>query len=151
MLYSEAWDPPLWSGSDSICASLTILLCPLPLPTMIALCRCSYGRRRSQKEIMENRNSQVVLVLSIAICLGVGGLSSIFTTGSARDWYPMPSKPSWTPPSWLLGPVWTFLYARSSDGVNRPQPGRICNQRGDLSFLSFTIWLFKGRRFPLDE
>ena len=27
------------------------------------------------------------------------------------NWYQALVRPSWAPPSWLFGPVWTFLYA----------------------------------------
>ncbi len=27
------------------------------------------------------------------------------------NWYSQLIKPTWAPPSWLFGPVWTFLYA----------------------------------------
>jgi tryptophan-rich sensory protein len=30
---------------------------------------------------------------------------------NAYDWYSQLIKPSWSPPAWLFGPVWTFLYA----------------------------------------
>lgn len=29
----------------------------------------------------------------------------------AYDWYSQLIKPTWAPPSYLFGPVWTFLYA----------------------------------------
>jgi translocator protein len=59
---------------------------------------------------MKNWNSLAVLVLFIAVCLAVAGLGAISTAASVRNWYPMLHKPSWTPPSWLFGPVWTILY-----------------------------------------
>jgi len=29
---------------------------------------------------------------------------------NAYNWYQQLVKPAWAPPSWLFGPVWTFLY-----------------------------------------
>ena len=29
----------------------------------------------------------------------------------AYNWYSQLMKPVWAPPSWIFGPVWTFLYA----------------------------------------
>jgi len=29
---------------------------------------------------------------------------------NAQSWYSQLIKPSWSPPAWLFGPAWTFLY-----------------------------------------
>ncbi len=46
----------------------------------------------------------------VLLCLGVAVVSGVATVEGTRDWYPTIAKPSWTPPSWLFGPVWTVLY-----------------------------------------
>ena len=50
------------------------------------------------------------LVVSILICFIAAGLGSMATTTQIPGWYAELTKPSWTPPSWLFGPVWTILY-----------------------------------------
>jgi translocator protein len=39
-----------------------------------------------------------------------GVIGSVFTSGSVDTWYPALNKPSFTPPSWLFGPVWITLF-----------------------------------------
>ncbi len=50
------------------------------------------------------------LILSIGLCLGAGVLGSFFTFSSIPEWYSTLNKPVFSPPNWIFGPVWTFLY-----------------------------------------
>ncbi len=50
------------------------------------------------------------LIVSILIPLVIGFIGSIATISEIPTWYSTLSKPSWSPPNWLFGPVWTTLY-----------------------------------------
>ena len=52
----------------------------------------------------------LALVLLIVICFAVAGLGGLTTTPNIPNWYAGLAKPSWTPPGWLFGPVWSVLY-----------------------------------------
>lgn len=52
----------------------------------------------------------VKLLLSLLLPQIAGGLGAFFTLSSVQDWYLTINRPSWNPPSWLFGPVWTTLY-----------------------------------------
>jgi len=43
----------------------------------------------------------------VLVSLSAGLVGSQFTPG---EWYDGLEKPSWNPPSWVFGPVWTALY-----------------------------------------
>jgi translocator protein len=49
------------------------------------------------------------LVVFLALCLGAAGLGAIATTPEIDGWYRTLEKPSWNPPAWVFGPVWTIL------------------------------------------
>ena len=46
----------------------------------------------------------------LLITFAAAGLGGLFTASGVRDWYPTLARPTWTPPAWLFGPVWTVLY-----------------------------------------
>ena len=50
------------------------------------------------------------IIIGAAICLAVGTLSGIATASSVGSWYATLNKPSFNPPNWIFGPVWTLLY-----------------------------------------
>ncbi len=50
------------------------------------------------------------LIGSIAISNLAGFLGSLSTISSIPTWYAGLQKPSFNPPNWVFGPVWTMLY-----------------------------------------
>lgn len=52
----------------------------------------------------------IKLIICISLPLLVGGISGFATATSINDWYVSINKPSFNPPNYLFGPVWTTLY-----------------------------------------
>lgn len=50
------------------------------------------------------------LAICILICQATGIISGLLTTTQNNIWYNTMVKPSWNPPGYLFGPVWTILY-----------------------------------------
>ena len=57
-----------------------------------------------------NMGNLARLVVSILVCQAAGAVGSIFTVRAIPTWYAALNKPTFTPPSWLFGPVWIGLY-----------------------------------------
>ncbi|WP_127129373.1 TspO/MBR family protein [Pseudoflavitalea rhizosphaerae] len=50
------------------------------------------------------------LIIAIAIPVATGLIASWFTAQSVDTWFRTLNRPSFAPPNWLFGPVWTVLY-----------------------------------------
>ncbi|KAA6463039.1 tryptophan-rich sensory protein [Acidobacteria bacterium AB60] len=50
------------------------------------------------------------LVLWILVCQSVGVLGGFWTAAEIPGWYRGLTKPTFNPPNWIFGPVWTTLY-----------------------------------------
>ena len=67
------------------------------------------------------------LVIALLLCYGAAAVGGLFGAGGQSGWYAELAKPSWTPPSWLFGPVWTVLY-------------------GMMAVAAWLVWLRRRRR-----
>lgn len=92
-------------------------------------------------------------MLWLALPFAVAFFGSRFMPG---EWYLSLSKPSWTPPGWIFGPVWTILYAMM--GVAAWLVWRKAGISGarfalgifivQLVFNGLWSWLFFGLKMP---
>jgi translocator protein len=55
-------------------------------------------------------NHWLALVVLLILCFVVAGVGGLATAPSIPNWYAGLAKPSWTPPGWIFGPVWSVLY-----------------------------------------
>jgi benzodiazapine receptor len=102
---------------------------------------------------MSRLQSIVGLAVWIGICFVPGIVGSRFLPG---PWYASLAKPSWTPPGYIFGPVWSLLYA--SMGVAAWLLWRRAGLSGaKTAFVLFAIqlilnalwsWFFFGMQRP---
>lgn len=52
----------------------------------------------------------VEFLLACGLSFGTQAIGWLLTASAVGDWYPDINKPSWTPPVWLFGPVWSLLF-----------------------------------------
>lgn len=52
----------------------------------------------------------LALFAFVAVCLAIGAIGGAVTSTSVGTWYQQIRKPSFNPPDWVFGPVWTVLY-----------------------------------------
>ena len=69
----------------------------------VALVRQRPARRRVAQE-------SLAFLFFAGLCFGTAAIGALITVSSVGTWYQALAKPSWTPPDWVFGPVWTALY-----------------------------------------
>ncbi|MCO5297093.1 MAG: DUF2867 domain-containing protein [Fimbriimonadaceae bacterium] len=101
------------------------------------------------------RGRQVAALIAFLVAaFAVAGLGGWATSSSVGTWFATLAKPSWNPPSWVFGPVWSVLYAAMAVAawlVWRTRP------RTDAPLVAYWVqlalnlgwsWLFFGLRAP---
>ncbi len=99
----------------------------------------------------------IALIVAILLPLAVGWLGSVATLGAVREWYPTLVQPSFAPPTWVFGPVWTILYVMMGaaswlawrQGIAKPEVRSALAVYGvQLAFNLAWSWLFFRLRQP---
>jgi tryptophan-rich sensory protein len=71
------------------------------------------GRRGAPRG--RSRGAGGAQVIALLLFLGasalVAGLGGLATAKHVNGWYATADTAPWSPPNWVFGPVWTFLYA----------------------------------------
>ena len=82
---------------------------------------------------MNARTQAIVsLLVFLALAFSAAAFGAFFTPGA---WYAGLNKPSWNPPSWLFGPVWTVLYVMIATAG-----WRIWQRFGSEAKPALTLW-----------
>ena len=82
------------------------------------------------------------LILSIVICQAAGLIGTVFTLDSIPTWYATLNKPSFNPPNWIFGPVWTILYLMMGISLFIVWKEDLKNKVVKSAFTIFIIQLF---------
>ena len=53
---------------------------------------------------------QILPVIIITLCVVAISFLGQMATNSQGEWFKSLAKPSWNPPGWLFGPVWSTIY-----------------------------------------
>ena len=102
-------------------------------------------------------NKTIKFITAVLVCEGVGILGSILTIPSINTWYQALNKPSFSPPNWIFGPVWTTLYFLMGVAIFLILDKKITRAKNNililfslLLFLNF-LWsnIFFGLHLPL--
>jgi benzodiazapine receptor len=83
----------------------------------------------------------VKFIICLLIPLAVGAISGFATASSIDTWYAFIQKPSFNPPNYLFGPVWTSLYILMGISlylIVRAQP----NADSRKAIMIFSVQLF---------
>lgn len=98
------------------------------------------------------------LIAAVLLCQATGGIGAAATATSVNSWYREIEKPSFTPPDWVFGPVWTVLYTlmgialavvSSDERDTRLRRAAIGAFGVQLTLNALWSVFFFGRRAPL--
>ncbi len=97
----------------------------------------------------------ITFIASIFTCQMAGIIGVGFTASAIPLWYNTLNKPTFSPPSWIFGPVWTLLYTMMGIALFLIWNEKTRNSRKALLVFSLQLFLnaiwspvFFGLRSP---
>lgn len=85
----------------------------------------------------------------ISISLSAGIIGNLTTAESVAGWYQKLQKPSFTPPDWLFGPVWTLLYVLMGIAAYLVWRAGLQNKLVRIGLIIFTLQLLLNLMWSL--
>jgi benzodiazapine receptor len=64
----------------------------------------------SEPASLPRRRPLASAVGAVLVCVLLGAAGGLLTAPAIEGWYATLTKPSFNPPNWVFGPVWTVLY-----------------------------------------
>jgi benzodiazapine receptor len=102
------------------------------------------------------RHQVLGFFILLAVSFSAAGLGSLATAPNIESWYAALVKPTWTPPNWLFGPVWTILFTCMAVAAWLVwRKGGLFENRLPLALFAVQLalnaawsWLFFGLHLP---
>jgi tryptophan-rich sensory protein len=87
------------------------------------------------------RKNLNILLYSIIIPLLAGFTGTFFSNPRVDIWYNVLEKPSFQPPDWIFGPVWTFLYILMGIALYKIITSKAINKKSAYFLFVFQLIL----------
>jgi translocator protein len=84
----------------------------------------------------------IKFIVSILGVFVIASLGSFFTSSSVNEWYLTINKPTFNPPNWVFGPVWTILYLMIGISLYLVWSTNVKERIKKKAYFAFGIQLF---------
>ena len=81
-------------------------------------------------------------IIAIVFCESVGIISGLLASANSNLWFETLNKPSWNPPAYLFGPVWTTLYLLMGISLSIIWNNNSTEQKKRKAYFLFAFQLF---------
>jgi len=81
-------------------------------------------------------------IIAILLCESIGIISGLLASANNNVWFDNLNKPTWNPPAYLFGPVWTTLYLLMGISLSLVWKNKATELNKRNAYLLFATQLF---------